>query len=68
LVRLRRTNRLTEFGLSIRHFFRRAAFRNIIVRDFALIPFFGDIQIAVTAAELLNVRYTIDTGTNYVPV
>jgi hypothetical protein len=54
--------------MSIGHFFRGTAFGYIFMRDFALIPFFGNIQVAVTAAELFDIRDTVNTGAKDVSV
>ena len=64
----RRINRLTALGSSIGHFFRGTAFGYIFLRDFALVPFFGNIQAAVTAAEFFDIRNTVNTGAKDVSV
>jgi hypothetical protein len=38
------------------------------MRDLALVPFFGNIQVAVTAAELFDIGNTVNTGAKNVSV
>ena len=50
------------------YFFRRPALGNIFVRNFTFIPLFGNIEIAVTATEFLDVRHAVNARANDIPV